>query len=168
MTRQDVAAIQIVTLPDDDARGSHWETMRSPEDALRSFLADFAATLAIAAGDGVQEDYERLEIDPDDSEGENAMETALRAADERPLSLEVAFWSDRHGSSSGALAVVEILMATGGPHVEVVGRFDTQGRCDAVELLQVWSGARRAVSFDTRACAIFGSYVEAFYGFEVG
>lgn len=159
--------VVIHSLPS-EADGSHWQSLRLPDEALRDFLLDCRATLALYAGDATVEDCVRLELGElaDDEAGERQAEEAMLVANERPLAVAVARWHDPvdNPEEPGPVAMVDIVLGTGGPHVEVVGRFATNDCCDAVEILQAWSGSRRAVTYDTRACGVFAEYVATFYG----
>ena len=141
---------------DHNAHGSHWATLREPDEALREHLDEMAAALRISRGEATAEDCSRLDWDADNEAWEEIHDRVA----EWYLDVATATWDDPYANRP--MCRVELVTGTGGPHVEIVGTYNRAGECTCVELHQYWSGHREAYTSDWRACTVFEDFRSAF------
>jgi hypothetical protein len=134
-----------------DTTGEHWATLAPVGEYLADWLTTMKTALLLTSRQGTATDYERLGLEPGD-EVDDWIGWAF-------LDVAIARWVS---TDHAGLCRVELVIATGGPHEEIVGIYDHGGELRSVHAHQFWSGHREALTRSSDALAVFDRFVEAF------
>lgn len=145
---------------------AHWSTMGDAAENLAAILDEMAAMTRLWRGDMDAENpadviaLSEMDIDLAELSGDNG-DLAYQQLDAWALEISTARWVG-HDGTPGDVARVEIVLGTGGPHVEAEIVCGKGGEPERVGLNRYWSQSDQATTTDPRALTIAAEFVDAF------
>jgi len=134
-----------------DTTGEHWTTLAPVDEYLADWLTTMQTALELSSRLGVAADYERLCLEP----GGDVYDWIGWAF----LEVAIARWVS---ADHAGLCRVELVIATGGPHEELVGIYGHGGELRSVHAHQYWSGHREALTRSPKALRVVDQFISTF------